>query len=143
MIVVVGCVPQQQALSENDLAGIQTLLETVQRTVSAEDNAAWANTFTTDGRFLYANMPPLRGRPAIQQWGESGPRVTSLVFSDVEIEGAGDTAWATGVQTLMVDGSPAPDRGKWLMVMQRQADGSWLTAAASVSSDSPPPAGTP
>jgi uncharacterized protein (TIGR02246 family) len=137
IVFVLGCAPQPQALSAADLAAIQSLLANVQRTVSAEDNVAWADTYTPDGVFMGSNMPALRGRAAIQQWGESGPRVTSLVFSNVQVGGSGDTAWASGAQTLTMEGSSAPEMGKWLAVMQRQTDGSWLTSVASVNSDLP------
>jgi ketosteroid isomerase-like protein len=106
--------------------------------VSAEDNAAWANDFTEDGIFMIGNTPAVRGRAAIQKWGETRPNVTSLTFSDIQIDGRGDLAWATSAYSSTVEGMPEPDTGKQLVVLQRQADGSWRTVAASVSSDLPP-----
>jgi ketosteroid isomerase-like protein len=140
MVFLFGCAPQPQGLSEADLAAIQSRFDEVARHVSVEDNAAWANDFTPDGVFMGANMPAVRGRAAIQQWGETNVRVASLVFSDIEVHGSGDTAYATGAYTLMAEGSTTPDVGKFLVAMQRQADGSWLHAVASVNSDLPPPA---
>ena len=135
-----GCAPQPQGLSESDLTAIQDRFDEVARHVSAEDNAAWANDFTPDGVFMGANMPAIRGRAAIQQWGETNVKVTNLVFSDIEVQGSGDTAYATGAYTLMAEGSTAPDVGKFLVAMKRQPDGSWLHSVASVNSDLPPPA---
>lgn len=140
-VLASGCAQQPQALSDADLAAIQARFEEIERHVSTEDNAAWANDFTPDGVFMGANMPAVRGRAAIQQWGETNVRVTSLEFSQIEVHGSGDVAYATGVYTLMAEGSATPDVGKFLVAMQRQPDGSWLHAAASVSSDFPPPAG--
>ena len=140
MVFAFGCAPQPSALSEADVAAIQARLDDVARHVSAEDNAAWANDFTTDAIFMFQGTPTLRGRAAIQQWGETNVRVTGLTFSDIEIHGRGDTAWATSAYTLMAEGSLMPDRGKQLVILQRQADGSWLAMAASVSSDLPPSA---
>ena len=125
-------------LSEADLAAIRQRFDEVARHVSAEDNAAWANDFTEDGIIMFANTSTLRGRAAIQQWGESGPKVRSLTFSDIQIQGSGELAWATSAYSLTWDGTPNPDIGKQLVVLKRQADGSWRTLAASVSSDLPP-----
>jgi len=143
VVFAFGCAPEPQGLSEADLAAIRTRFDEVARHVSAEDNAAWANDFTPDGIFMYEHVPTLRGRAAIQQWGEMNVNVTGLTFSDIEIHGSGDTAWATSAFTLMAEGSTTPVIGKQLVVLQRQEDGSWRTVAASVSTDSPPPAGTP
>ncbi len=139
--LTLGCAAPAAELTEEDLAAIRLRFDEVARHVSAEDNAAWANSFMEDGIFMIGNAPAVRGRAAIQEWGEtgSGPQVTSLTFSDIEIHGSGDMAWATSAYSLTLEGVPEPDTGKQLVVLQRQADGSWLIAAASVSSDLPPP----
>jgi ketosteroid isomerase-like protein len=133
-----GCAPSGTDLSATDLAAIHQRFDEIARHVSAENNAAWANDFTQDGVFMFGNMPVVRGRAAIQKWGESGQKVTSLSFSDIQIHGRGDLAWATSAYSLKVEGVPDQDRGKQLVVLQRQPDGTWLTAAGSVSSDLPP-----
>lgn len=138
VLTLLGCAPSTSELSDADLAAIRERFDEVARHVAAEDKAAWANDFTEDGIFMIGNTPVVRGRAAIQKWGETGPKVTSLTFSDVEIHGGGNLAWATSAYSLTMEGVPNPDTGKQLVVLQRQADGSWLTVAASVSSDLPP-----
>lgn len=140
IVFVSGCAPQPQALSDADLAAIRAHFDRIAQHASAEDNAAWANDFTPDAVFMYQNTPALRGRAAIQQWGESGVRITGITFSDIEIYGGGDTAWVTAAYTMMPEGSATPEMGKQLSVLERQADGSWLVSAASASSDAAPPA---
>ena len=139
LVFTLGCAPPAAELSEADLAAIRHRFDEVARHVSVEDNAAWANDFTENGIFMIANTPAVRGRAAIREWGETGPKVTSLTFSDIEIHGSGDLAWATSAYSVTFEGVPNPDTGKQLLVLRRQADGSWLTAAASVSSDLPLP----
>ncbi len=73
------------------------------------------------------------GWPGAEDW------VTSLTFSDIQIHGSGDLAWATTASSFTVEGVPEPNIGKQLVVLQRQADGAWLTLAVSVSPDLPPP----
>jgi ketosteroid isomerase-like protein len=144
-VLALGCntppapAPASAELSEADLAAIRHRFDEVARHVSAEENAAWANDFTEDAIFMYMNTPALHGRAAIQQWGETGVKVTSLTFSDIQIHGSGDLAWATSAYSLRAEGLPNPDTGKQLVVLERQPDGSWLTRSASVSSDLPPP----
>jgi ketosteroid isomerase-like protein len=145
-LVTAGCTQTVPDLSEADLAAIRQRFDAVAQHVSAEDNAAWANDFTEDAIFMFNHAPAIRGRAAIQEWGETGVVVTNLTFDDVQIHGKGDLAWATSSYSLTMQGVSEPDRGKQLVVLQRQADGSWLTAAAHVSSDlpapPPPPAAT-
>ena len=71
IVFVLGCAPPARDLSEADLAAIRERFDEVARHVSAEDNAAWANDFTEDGIFMIGNTPALRGRAAIQKWGEA------------------------------------------------------------------------
>jgi uncharacterized protein (TIGR02246 family) len=140
-LFLMNCAAPVAELSDSDRAAIQARFDEIERHVSAEDNAAWANDFTPDGVFMSANMPAIRGRAAIQQFGETNVKVTSLAFSDIDVRGSGDIAYATGTYTLMAEGLPMPDVGKFLVAMQRQPDGSWLHSVASVSSDLPPAGG--
>ena len=137
--LLLGCTPAPAELSDADRDAIRQHLEDLARHVAADDNVAWANDYTEDGIFMIANTPPLRGRAALQAWGESGREVIDISFSDYEISGAGDLAWATSAISVTVAGAPDPDTAKQLLVLERQSDGSWLVAAASVSSDLPLP----
>jgi len=138
IVFALGCTTPVRDLSEADLAAIRERLDEVAGHVSAEDNVAWANDYTEDGIFMICNTPALQGRATIQKWGESGVKATNLTFSDIQIHGSGDLAWVTSATSLTLEGVPEPDKGKQLGVLQRQADGSWLIVAASVSSDFPP-----
>jgi ketosteroid isomerase-like protein len=140
LALALGCAPQAAELSDEDLAAIRQQFDDVVRHLSANDRVAWANDFTEDGLFMIGNSPMVRGRAAIQAWGESGPAVASIAFSDIEIHGRGDLAWAISTYTRTVEGVPEMDRGKQLVVLERQPDGSWLTKAANVSTDLPLPA---
>jgi ketosteroid isomerase-like protein len=138
IVFVFGCTTPARDLSEADRAAIRERLDDFARHGGAEDNVAWANDFTEDGIFLIGNTPALRGRATIQKWGETGMKLTSLTFSDIQIHGSGDLAWATCATSMTLEGVAEPETGKELNVLQRQADGSWLLVAVSVSSDLPP-----
>ena len=138
IVFALGCTTPARDLSEADLVTIRERLDDCARHGGAEDNVAWANDFTEDGIFLIGNTPALRGRATIQKWGETGMKLTSLTFSDIQIHGSGDLAWATCAYSMTLEGVTEPVTGKELHVLQRQADGSWLLVAVSASSDLPP-----
>ena len=141
LALALGCTqPPPTELTEDDLAAIRHRFDEVARHLSPEDNKAWSQDFTEDVQFMFQDTPTIRGREALREWGEtSSPAVLSISFSDIEIHGSGDWAWATSSYLLTVEGVEGPLPGKQLLVLQRQPDGTWLTAAAHVSSDLPPP----
>lgn len=139
IVLVLGCTttPASEDLTAADRDAIRQYYVELARVLSPEDNAAWANGFTEDGVFMVQDQPTIRGRDALYAWGE-GERsgvVLSATFSDIEVHGSGDWAWVTVNQVLTLEGVDEPVRGKALAVLQRQPDGRWLTAAASVSND--------
>ena len=145
LALALGCTPPPSAeLTDADRDAIRQFLDEVARNLSPEDNEAWANGFTEDGLMMFQNTPVIRGRQAIRAWGEDtsetgSPVALSVSFSDIEIHGSGDWAWATSNVVATFEGVEGPVALKQLVVLERQPDGTWLTAAAHVSSDLPPP----
>jgi ketosteroid isomerase-like protein len=126
-------------LSRDDVAAIHERCSEVERYVSTRNYAAWANCFTPNAVFMFANSPTAHGRAAIEAWGRNGPKVVRLSFSGIEIHGCGSgMAWMTSGYQLVIEGAAAPDVGKQLVVFKRRDDGAWLAAACSASSDLPP-----
>lgn len=93
-------------------------------------------------------MPPnaerLNGKEAVRAWamqftaaeGWSPTWAPNLVV----VAASGDVAYAIGTYELSLmdpDGNPVSDKGKWLDVFQKQADGSWKMSALSYNSDLP------
>jgi uncharacterized protein (TIGR02246 family) len=145
LALAIGCTPTPPAeLTDADRDAIQDYLDEVARNLSPEDNEAWANGFTEDGLIMFQNAPTIRGRQALRAWGEDtsetgSPVALSVSFSDIEIHGSGDWAWVTTNSTGTFEGVEEPVSMKQLLVLERQPDGTWLTAAAHVSSNAPPP----
>ncbi len=145
LALALGCSPAPPAeLTDADRDAIRQYFDEVARNLSPEDNEAWANGFTEDALLMFQNTPTIRGRQAIRAWGEDtsetgSPVALSVSFSDIEIHGSGDWAWVTTSSTATFEGVEGPNRLRQLLVLKRQADGTWLTAAAHVSSDLPPP----
>ncbi len=145
LAIALGCAPPAPTeLTEDDRDAIRQYMDEVARNLSPEDNEAWANGFTEDGLMMFQNTPTIRGRQAIRAWGEDtsatgSPVALSVSFSDIEIHGSGDWAWATSNVVATFEGIDGPVALKQLVVLERQPDGTWLTAAAHVSSNLPPP----
>lgn len=88
-------------------------------------------TFYEDGAsMLPPGSPTATGKEAIREvWAD----ITASASIDwqttaVEVSSAGDLGYATGTYTLGVsdaEGNPAAERGKWVAIWKKQADGSW------------------
>ena len=145
LALTLGCAPSSPAeLTDADREAIRQYWDEVARNLSPEDNEAWANGFTEDGLIMFESAPTIRGRQALRAWGEDAsetgsPVALSVSFSDIEIHGSGDLAWVTTNSTATFEGVEEPVQMRQLAVLERQPDGTWLTAAAHVSSNVPPP----
>lgn len=99
---------------------------------AAGDAAALAEFYAEDAVLLPQNQAPIVGKAAIRAGYERfleqfGVRGSSEV---VELEVGGDWAFMRGTYATAVflkqGGAPmAKDRGNWIWIAKRQADGSW------------------
>ena len=143
-VVAAGCQPAA-TLSEQDKAAIRKVTEDAVNMVNGPkmDHAAYVKQFyTEDAEWLAPNMPPVKGAPAIVQTLQAFPRITDFKTETVSIEGSGNIAYERGnyMMTLNAPGAPpVTDRGKYVEVWKKQADGAWRVAYDSFSSDLPLP----
>ena len=131
------------ALSDEDVAAIKTAYDAYGQTIVSKDWAALIAMYTEDAVIMPPNMPLIQGREAIQAWNEASPPITAFNLTCVEIDGRSNLAYVRGVYTLTMEpeGVPEPiqDTGKFLEILQKQADGSWLIAVDIFNSDLPLP----
>jgi len=103
--------------------------------------------FYTDDAVFIANSPTVTGKAAIlAAWkGMVKDPNFSLTFSSTKVEMAksGELAYSFGTYTLTLSEPKTKksftDKGKYLTVFKKQADGSWKAAADVANSDPPPP----
>jgi len=95
------------------------------------DSTGLVANYADDAVLMFPGEPPWRGRNEI---GANGVKlIRSAKFSDVKlntvsVDVAGDYAIETGSFEWTVTpkgGKPMPDKGKYLTVWKKQADGSW------------------
>ena len=127
----------QTSLSQEDVTALEVLTGTAARLIRAGDWAGWAALYAADAVLHPPNSAAVRGRDAIQKWGEAFPPVEALEFSDVQVFGEGNVAYVTTAYALTIRGLP-PDTGKQLGVVRRTTSG-WEIVAVSFNSDLPLP----
>ena len=92
--------------------------------------------YAEDARLLPPNHPMITGRSQIRQalqgFFEAGLSGLTIESYELEIASSGDLAYGIGTFSLA---RPAPDRGKFVEVYRRQADGSWRCVVDMFSSD--------
>jgi len=143
-IAVFGCAQegaqqaQQMEMSASDMAAMETAMTAMRASwaeaYDAGDAAAVAELYATDAVYMLPYGDAVRGRAAIEQ--RLGETMAEMANRHVEITGnvegmSGDLAYGTGGFTMSAEvmGEPYQDEGKFLVVMKRQADGSWKIQA--------------
>jgi len=135
--------PAQEAgtLSEEDIGAIEGIIQQYVQAMLAKDLNAWTDLWTEDAVMMPPNSPALEGREAIIQDLMAGPAPTEFVLDVLDIDGAGDVAYVRGTYsiTMTVAGVPEPvrDEGKYLSILMRQPDATWLFSVDTWNSDLP------
>lgn len=95
--------------------------------------------YAEDVVFLPPNQPEIRGRAALLELLRHLPPVMTYDVRVDEIEGCGDLAYAKGSYALSLrpdSGTPpVRDTGRFLHILRKRADGSWLITRDIFSSD--------
>jgi uncharacterized protein (TIGR02246 family) len=143
-LVGVTASAQQKGADDAAIAKIRTAYQTA---AGSQDGAAMARLFAPDGVEMPPNAPSATGRAAIEafhkgfakQWMMHGITITST-----STKVSGDTAHDVGTykQQLMSQsgGGVIDDKGKYIVLLKKDASGNWLITHAIYNSDLPPPA---
>ena len=109
------------------------------------DASAAAGAYTDDARLLAPSSELLVGRSSIVRFWQAGidAGVDSIELQalDLEIEPGGETACEIGRYALRLtspSGVGVVDRGRYLLVYRREADGAWRRAAETFNPDGVP-----
>jgi uncharacterized protein (TIGR02246 family) len=133
---------EMAALSVKDVAAIKTLHDAYVQAVLAGGLKATAEFYAEDA-ILIAKGPIIQGREAFKKSLESlskaSPTITAFNLTLAEIDGRNDLAFVRGTASMSMasEGAPEPIQyaGKFLEILRKQKDGSWLIAREIRASD--------
>jgi ketosteroid isomerase-like protein len=141
----VACQTGAANLSDQDKAAIRKVVEDTTKIMASPkpDFATYTSQYyTEDATILTSNMPAIQGRAAIQAMFESFPPISAFKVEIADLDGRGDLAYVRGnyAMTIAPPGAPAmSDRGKYVEVWKKGADGTWKASYDSWTSDLPVP----
>jgi uncharacterized protein (TIGR02246 family) len=109
------------------------------------DTAAIGSLYADDAVVMMAGQPAWNGKAEMMRNGTA--MLNEVKFSDMKlttasVDVAGDYAIETGTVQMTLTpkgGKPMPDKGKYVTVWKKQADGSWKIYRDISNSDNPPP----
>jgi len=131
-----------QAVRAADLAWAQAF--------SRRDVVAYLAFVDSTASIQQPNAPTVTGTAAIRALVESFYRLPNLkgTWQPTRVEGSrsGDLAYSSGTYQLSFtdpSGKAVTERGKYVAIWRKQADGSWKMVLESFNSDEPPPGAAP
>lgn len=127
-----------------DEAALRATIKEWAAAAQAKDAAKFVSFYTDDAVVMMANAPDIRGIAAIR---EGIPAMMqdpafSLFFEpdNVIVSRSGDLAYETGPYSMTMSGpdkKPATEKGHYVAVWRKQADGTWKAAVDAPISDPP------
>jgi uncharacterized protein (TIGR02246 family) len=128
---------------QGDTAGVAKTRAAYEKASNAHDAAAISKLFTADGTEMPPNAPAAKGRAAIEAMHKT--LTTQVEFSQLKIaptdtKVVGDFAYEVGTYTQTITpkgGKPAPDKGKYVVLLKKVEDGSWEVVYSIYNSDMP------
>jgi len=126
-----------------DEATLRNLDAEWSKAVGAKDLEKTVSYYTDDALVMAPNIPVLKGKEQASGMWKAMFSVPGFgggwTATKVEVARSGDLGWVTGTYELSetdASGKPMIDRGKYLEVWKKQADGSWKCVADMFNSDS-------
>jgi uncharacterized protein (TIGR02246 family) len=132
LIIHLGCRP---GAAEGEMEAINRLQKQVDAAIIAGDTEGYLALVADDAVLMPPNAPPVIGKDAIRSWNQAMSkrfRFQAYTPIDDEVVLAGEWAFrrATANWTLtpIAGGEPIHDSGKFIIIYERQPDGSWRVA---------------
>lgn len=152
ILIAAGCQRNRQTAALSHQADLQSL-----RNAELAEDQAWSSRdlekvlsfYADDAVVMYPNTPAIVGKDAIRAYEKqffADPSFTiQNQLTDLDVAQSGELGYTLGAQTYTTTdpktGKVVTDRGKWLTVRKKQADGSWKIIRDTASSDLPSPVG--
>jgi ketosteroid isomerase-like protein len=140
-----GCqAPPPPELTAADRAALAQNAEGWARAAEAGDMAALGSFYQEDAILMPPNHEVIRGREGIQAHFGAFPTLSDVRLEQIDVGGGPDWAYVRGSYSMTIHipnvPIPASDRGKYIELWEKQADGSWKIARDIYNSDVAPAA---
>jgi ketosteroid isomerase-like protein len=144
LVGLTACQPAAPAgLSDADLAAIKALDDNFTTMAMAGDFAGLVKAFYTDDAvFMAPNAPAATGHAEIEALLRTFPPMSNFTIQSDEVVGVGDLAYSRNHYSLTMTppgGAAFMDSGKSMVILRKQADGSWKFVRDMFNSDIPLP----
>ena len=148
LLFIASCTPVvmwEAAETEADVEAINSLRDEFIALDNAGDAAGLASLYTNDAVLMPPNQAAVTGNQAIESWFQTtfDQFTTEFTVASEELEVVGDWAFDWGAYmtalTPRAGGEPTEDRGKYIVILRKQVDGSWRIAHDIWNSDNPAP----
>jgi uncharacterized protein (TIGR02246 family) len=133
-----------------DEATLRKLDDDWSKAAAAKDVEKTASFYSDDALVMPPNSPVLKGKDAAREMWKSMFAVPGFgggwKATTVEVAKSGDLGYTTGPYEITetdANGKPMTDKGKYLAVWKKQADGSWKCVADMFNTDLPPASAPP
>jgi uncharacterized protein (TIGR02246 family) len=133
-IAVAGCATTASTVTSTSAGDVRAEVERITEQFEMAANAGRISDlvafYAPDAIVLPANSPPVVGPAAIGEFwtAAAGMKMRNVELTLEAVEVHGDVAIETGTYAMTLTppgGADINDRGKYLVVWKRQADGSW------------------
>ena len=147
-VIMASCNPVvmwEEATSAFDVAVIESLRDEFIALNNASDAAGLAGLYTNDAVLMPPNQEAVAGNQAIESWFQTTFDQFTIEFTlaSDELEVVGDLAFDGGsymiALTPQADGEPMEERGKYILILRKQVDGSWKLVRDIWNSNNPLP----
>jgi ketosteroid isomerase-like protein len=115
------------SLSDQDIQSIRDRAADFPARMMSGDFEGISHHYEEDAVLMPTGEGSITGRSQIQEWMKAFPPLDFFQFEIDDIDGDGDMAYVRGRYHMVFAGDePVDQRGKYLEVRKKQADGSWL-----------------
>lgn len=126
--------PVKQATTEADIAAILDIWSKYATAINNADIDSWISLWIDDGVQMPPDRPAIKGKEQIKANVQStlDQFIFKMEIFNEEVKVADDWAFARGTYTYSLTpkegAEPYENTGKYLTILERQADGSWKIA---------------
>jgi len=130
--------PSATGLTDKDKEFFQKVTVNAYESFSKGDRAPYINRYSADAIYMAPNMETMKGKDAIKEYVNSYPPL-HVEFPIVEILGTANHANVRGTYVINDTTGKLMDKGKYLSVFQKDANGNWSITHEIFNSDMPVP----